>query len=66
MDEKLFVRTNETSPLNLVWEISVVLWTEQSVIIGKKRKEKYSLIDMKCCIAVTSIYIVYVYVLLSL
>lgn len=32
----------------------------------KKKEEKYSLIDIKCCIAVTSIYIVYVYVLLSL
>lgn len=32
----------------------------------KKKKEKYSFIDIKCCIAVTSIYIVYVYVLLSL
>lgn len=31
-----------------------------------KKKENYSIIDIKCCIAVTSIYIVYVYVLLSL
>lgn len=64
---RLFVLTNETSPLNLAWEISVVIRTEQGVIIGKKKKkEKYSLIDIKCCIAVTSIYIVYVHVLLSL
>lgn len=59
---RLFALTNETSPLNLVWEISVVIRTEHE----KYKKEKYSLIDIKCCIAVTSIYIVYVYVLLSL